>query len=414
MKKRKPGAVELTVRGLIGPVKAFIALWKSRRLLRELRKADISSYVNRIISDGVLLNQIPSPSDREKLRMDFIVERLQSFGLSNIVVDERGNVAVYFPAFGSRRDFMLVTADVGDAQYSPLESSVSLTEKRASGRGFGERSLGAATLLVFAEYAQNTNFHLDKNLLLLFTPSLSVDENYEAYRSFLEAWGSQVSQAVVVRGTGLGLLESRPVGACRLSLMVKTPEANLLDSGSSLSAASVLGSIAFQVSGVSGGAKQSATVNIARMEAGRGYGHWTTEGSMDLEVLSEDERILDAMTNVVKATIERAGAGATLDLRIRSRHSTGDSARNAPLTDALKATLGTIRQKPEAGTISEKIALLNDHGIPAVAVGITKGKQTLAEDYVELGHLESGFRQLLILVERCAAMSAPPVAEAAE
>jgi len=76
--------------------------------------------------------------------------------------------------------------------------------------------------------------------------------------------------------------------------------------------------------------------------------------------------------------------------------------RNAPLTDALRASLASIKEKPEIGIISEKVALLNDHGIPAVAVGITKGKKTFEEDYVELEPLESGFRQLLFLVERTA------------
>ncbi|MFA6508627.1 MAG: hypothetical protein WCT14_21185, partial [Treponemataceae bacterium] len=176
------GRIRFFLRGILGPIRGFIGQWKADRLLRALKNIDISLYINRIISDGVLLNQIPSPSDAEKLRMDFIIQRLQDFGLSNTVADEWGNVAVYFPAFGTRRDFMLITADVGDAEYTPLESSVRLTEERASGQGFGETSLGAASLLVLAEYAQNTSFHLNKNLLLLFTKSMSVDENYEAYR----------------------------------------------------------------------------------------------------------------------------------------------------------------------------------------------------------------------------------------
>ncbi|HCM26106.1 MAG TPA: hypothetical protein DIC34_06095 [Treponema sp.] len=396
------GSIKIFLRRLVGFVRALIGRGKARTLLRELKKIDVSRYVNRIISDGVLLNQIPSPSDAEKLRMEFIMQRLRDFGLSNIIIDELGNVAVLFPAFGTKRDFLLVTADVGDSDYTPLESSVRLTEDRASGQGFGETSLGAAALLVFAEFAQATSFHLDKNLLLLFTKSLSVDENYEAYRRFLDAWAGQISHGIVVRGTGLGTVESRQVGAYRLSLTVKTPECELLSTGSTVSAASVLGSIAFQVGGVSADAKQSAVVNVARMEAGIGYGHWTSEGSMDVEILSEDERILEAITNIVRGTIERAGAGASLDLRTRSRHSVGDSVRNAPLTDALRASLAFIKEKPEIGIISEKVALLNDHGIPAVAVGITKGKKTFEEDYVELEPLESGFRQLLFLVERTA------------
>jgi hypothetical protein len=76
--------------------------------------------------------------------------------------------------------------------------------------------------------------------------------------------------------------------------------------------------------------------------------------------------------------------------------------RNALLTDALRATLAQLRLRPEAGIISEKVALLNDFGIPAVAVGVSRGRKSVEEDYVELGPLKDGFRQLLLLVERCA------------
>lgn len=400
------GPIRFFLRRVIGPIRGFFGQWKADKLLQNLKKVDVSQYVNRIISDGALLNQIPSPSGAEKLRMEFIVQRLEDFGLSNIITDEWGNVAVFFPAFGTRRDFMLITADVGDTAYSPLESSVRLTETKASGQGFAETSLGAAALLVFAEYAQNTSFHLNKNLLLLFTKSMSVDENYDAYRKFLDAWGGQISHGIVIRGTGIGVLESRQVGAYRLALTVKTPEVELLSAGTTLSAAAVLGSIAFQVGGVSADAKQSATVNIARMESGTGYGHWPSQGSMEIEILSEDEKILEAVTNIVRGTIERAGAGASIDLKTRSRRSMGDSLRNAPMTDALKTTLGSIKQKPVVGFIGEKVALLNDHGIPAVAIGMTKGKKTLDEESIELAPLDGGFRQLLMLVERCADLAA--------
>jgi metal-dependent amidase/aminoacylase/carboxypeptidase family protein len=262
--------------------------------------------------------------------------------------------------------------------------------------------MGAAALLVLAEYAQETSFHLNKNLLLLFTPSMSVDENYGAYRKFLDSWADRISHGIVIRGTDLGIMESRQIGGYRLSLTVKTPETDLLSAGSSASAAAILGSIAFQLGGVSADAKESAVVSIARMESGIGYGHWSSEGSMNIEILSEDQRILEAMTNLVRGTITRAGAGAELDLKTRSRRSMGDAARNARMMEALRATLSSLKVKQEDGVISEKVALLNDRSIPAAAVGMAKGKKTFDEDYVETESILPGFRQLLIMIERCA------------
>ncbi|HTX72373.1 MAG TPA: hypothetical protein VMC79_06060 [Rectinemataceae bacterium] len=403
------GRFKLFLRRLAGLIRWVFRRGRARRLLRELKRADVSAYVNRIVSDAVLLNQIPSPSDGEKLRMDFVMGRLGDFGISNVEVDEHGNILALFPAFGTRKDFLLVAAEVGDSSYSPLGSAVALTDDRASGQGLGETSLGVAALLVLAEFAQTTGFHLDKNLLLVFTRSSSVDEKEEGFRRFLESWGDRISCGIIVKGTGFGVVESRQVGSCRLSVRVRTPERELLSTTPSTptaSAAAVLGSIAFQVGGVSWEAKDAATVNIARMEAGVGYGHWPTEGSMDIEVLAEDERMLETIKNVVSgtATHAAAGSGATVEIAVRSEHSVGDSMKNAPVTDALRTTLAALKIKPEIGIISEKVAMLNDFGIPGVAVGVSRGKRTADEDYVELKPLEAGLRQLLLVVERCATM----------
>jgi hypothetical protein len=47
--------------------------------------------------------------------------------------------------------------------------------------------------------------------------------------------------------------------------------------------------------------------------------------------------------------------------------------------------------------------------VPAITVGITRGRRTLTEEFIEIAPVETGFRQLLMLLERVAA----PTGEAA-
>ncbi len=405
--------VSLLMRRIAGFTRAIVGGGRARRRLKELRRVDLSQYVNRIISDAMLLNELPSPTEAESRRMDFIATRLRDFGISNVVTDKSGNVAALFPAFGTRPDFLLVFAEVGDADFSPLGNSVHLTKEQATGHGIGERSAGAAALMVFAEYAQATGFYLDKNLLLLFTPSSSVDENAAALRSFLSEWGSQISAGLFVRGNGLGIVETRPIGTYWLSVEVRKPERELLAAGTAASAAAILGAIAFQIGGITWDPGKSTIVSIARMQAGIGYGHWPAEGSMDLEILSEEETLLETAKNTVVATIQKIASGdeTEVTVSVRAHHAVGDTQRNAPITASLQETLGQLRIKPETGIIAEKVAMLNEFGIPGAAVGVTTGKVTFEEEHIELAPLETGFRQLLLIVERCAENSRSKEAE---
>ncbi|HUX37010.1 MAG TPA: hypothetical protein VMV44_03840, partial [Rectinemataceae bacterium] len=339
--------IYLALRRAAGILGLLFGRRAAREALKELKKVDTSIYASRILSDAVLLNDIPSPSDAEKLRMDFIIQRLGEFGVSNIFADEMGNVIALFPAFGTRRDFLLVVAEVGDANYSSLGNSVHLSKDKATGQGLGERSFGAAALLVFAEFAQATGYHLDKNILLLFTRSSSVDEREEAFRHFLDVWGDSVSCGVLVRGTGLGLVESKHIGSSRLTVKVRTEEREMLSTGDKPSAAAVIGGIASQIGGITWDEKHTAMVNIARMEAGVGSGHWSAQGEMDVEIAAEDDKMLETIKSVVMGTISKAGqmSGAKVDTVLRFKRSFGDPRLNEPLREVLGVSLSKLGVK---------------------------------------------------------------------
>ena len=384
----------------------FMGKTTRNKFFKELKSVDISTYVKRVISDAVLMNSIPSPTENEKLRMDFIMQRLNEYGISNIEIDKWGNVAALFPAYGTQKDFILIVAEIGDSDYTPIENSIRLTEDKAFGKGLGEKSLGAATLLVFAEYAQATGYHLNKNILLLFTKSISVDELEEAFRGFLNSWAKNISCSILIKGLNLGVIESRQVGSYHLVIDVKTAVHELLEPGVTASAAAILGLIASQISGISWDEKHTAMVNIARMESGIGFGHWPSEGFMELEIVSENENMLETIKNAIMGTISKvsSGSNAKIDVTIKSRHSVGDSMKNAPLSDALRNILIQLKVKPETGIISEKISILNEIGIPATAIGISNGTSTNLEESVDLASIETGLRQLLMIIENCSTM----------
>jgi len=385
-------------------------VWEARQ---ELKRLNTALWASRIISDGVLLNEIPSPSEEESLRMKFLFKRLGEFGISNVFTDEWGNVLALFPAFGPRSDFVLLVAEVGDANYTPLGNSVQLSGESASGQGLGERSLGAAALLVFAEFAQTTGFHLEKNLLILFTRSSSVDEKEEAFRHFLTGWTDRISSAIVVHGTKMGVIETKQIGSYRLSVSVETEHQKLPGPPAGPSASVVLGAIAAQVGAITWAPSQTAFVNLARMQAGVGFGHWATHGELDIEIWAEDDSVLEAIKREVTETVEKAADGqkSKTETLIRFRRSVGDSRRNEFLINAQKASLVKIRVTPEMGMVSDKVSLLNEMGIPAIGVGITRRTANSKREEIELAPIALGFRQLLLVVEGAAAVA--PIREEA-
>lgn len=394
------GGLLLRVKGLLRKV------FRGRIKERALKKVEpgIKPYVNRIISDAILLNEIPSPTYKEELRVNFITRRLNDFGISNIIIDDAGNVAVLFPASKPTDEYVLLFADIENEQYSPLYSLVSLTRERAIGNGVADNSIGAAALLVLAEYVQKNNLQYDRNLLFLFTNLTPMSSNFAAFHGFIEGWRGKISSALYIVGLQLGQIESRPMGNCKLTVKVKTEERSPYEGGNSNSAISILSNIAFQLGSIKWDDENRTNLNVARIVAGIGYGFYPSEGVMELEIYSGDMNILEMSRRVVCATINKIAhdTGASVEVNINSFIPVGNAELNAFLVEKLVSVHNELRIKSKFVSMPDKTAILNSFGIPAISIGITTGKKTFNEEYIDLIPIEIGFNQLVKMLGKIA------------
>jgi len=379
------------------------ARWRSRRVRRKTGHR-VNEYINRIVSDAIQFNEIPSPTPKEQRRVQFITRRLGDFGLSDIDCDEQGNVVVLLPASKPTDRSVLLFANIDNDRYSPLESLVKLTRLRACGKGLADNSLGTAALLVLAEYLLKNGLQYEKNILILFTSLRSSGAGFEALEHFLRRWQGGISAAVFLCGIGLGLIGANPLGACQLTVSVKT-EDRPASSGSGVgSAVSVLSNIAFQLGSIQWDEKNRTVLNVAKLVAGIGHGYFPAEGFMELEIYSGEMSALEMSRNAVCATIQKIAkdTGAAIQIVTDSFLPVGNAESNRFLTEALRKVHGQLGIRTRPVSTPDKTALLNAHGIPAVTVGLTSGKKSFREEYVDLPPLETGFQQLILLLERIA------------
>ncbi|MDR1933493.1 MAG: hypothetical protein LBQ57_11820 [Spirochaetales bacterium] len=363
---------------------------------------DLGPYARRILSDAVLFNEIPSPTEKEAERIHFIQRRLNEFGISEIINDGEGNVAAVFPGSKPTNKYALLFADIENDSYSPLDSFARLSAGRASGSGLADNSVGVATLLVLAEYFQQNDVRHDINIVLLFTRLACQDEEFAGLRRFLASWDGQISFAFYVTGIQQGNIETHPLGHYKMTVTAHTSEHEVMENTSQVSAVWVLSNIAFRLGTIKWDSKNNTTLNIARIVGGVGFGFFPSEGFMELEIYSADTKALDMTKNTVEATIEKIAdeTGTAVEFTVNSFIPVGNPKINAFLTDILKKVHAELKIKSNFVSVPDKTAILNSFGIPAASIGITRGKKGLGEEYVELAPIGTGFRQLLLLLEK--------------
>jgi hypothetical protein len=204
-------------------------LFSTRRAGRPSNRppAEIGPYISRVLSDAILFNEIPSPTERESARPDFILQRLAEFGYPNAECDDMGNVTAVLPARARTDEHVLLFAGFRCEDYSPLESVARLEPERLRGLGIAESSIPVASLMVLAEYLGRNEMQYDRNILFFFTAHDPGELDSPPLEGFLKRWKSSVRCAAFLRGLELGTIGDRPLGTCKLSVRLRTAEHEL-------------------------------------------------------------------------------------------------------------------------------------------------------------------------------------------
>jgi tripeptide aminopeptidase len=381
-------------------------LFPGRRIIGSARAArvDASSYVNRIVSDAILLNEIPSPTEREAARAQHVQQRLIELGYPGCTIDEYGNVSAFLPARENVEEYVLLFADIRCEDYSPIESMTKLEPDRLRGRGIAENSIAAAALLILAEYLAGNEIQYDRSVMFLFTSFDPGEREPQPLERFLQDWKDRVPFAAHLRGLELGGLEDRPLGTCKLSVSVRTEEREAAGKEPPASAIWVLASIASRLGSIRWDTENKTFLNIARVDAGVGFGWPATEGVLELEVFSQSANALEMARKAVEATIGSiAGeSGAAVETRVKAFLPAGDPEINAGLNAIVRGVHDRLRIKTRPVSLPGYVSFLNSLGIPSVSLGITTGRKSYGEEYVDIRPIETGFRQLLAFLDDCA------------
>jgi tripeptide aminopeptidase len=396
---------------LFGNVKRLISSVRTalvRRPKSLLPKAEIAPYVKRIVSDAILFNEIPSPTENESLRTEFILQRLSDFGYANASVDDFGNVSVPIPGAAGEEGDVLLFTDIRNEAYSPIDSLTRLEVDRVCGNGMAENSIGVAALLVLAEYLSRNEIQFDRNVTILFSSFDPGERDVQPLERFLQECKERLRFAVNVRGLELGRVEEKTMGTYKLTVTVRTAEREVIGMEPGVSAITILANVAHRLGGIRWDSENNTFMNVARIEAGIGFGWYASEGTLELEIFSSDKNALEVAKNAVTATVRTLSGetSASVDIAVKAFFPAGNAEINAGLNRILRDVHALLKVKSVPSSVPDHAAFISSLGVPAVSMGVTTGKKSLKEEYVDIKPLETGFRQLLVFLEQSAGSAA--------
>ncbi len=323
-----------------------------------------------LFANVVMAGEIPAPTGGERRITRFLSDRFTESGLANISLDQAGNVAGVLPGRTGHRN-LLVVAHVDKIWSEGDDHTVSVGVGTMSGRGLADNGLGVATLATLPLILEELDVELDSNLVFLGTTRSLGRGNLAGMRFFLENSGLPIAAALCLEGIDLGRLSYSSLGMARGEI-----EVTAAGEEGEAAVVAILANLMRDLLGIDAREAPAARILVGSVEAGSGHGVPPRSGVLRFEIRSRRTGRVAQIEKEIAALVASAstGEGGEVRLEMIAHRRPGDLGADHPLVLQARGTLALLGIESHVVPSVSELALLLEHGIPALTLGITKGE----------------------------------------
>jgi len=356
---------------------------------------------NACVEETIAIAQIPAPTFDEGRRAGHVEERLLAIGAQDVHRFGLGNVIGRFGPAGPRGIALVAHLDTVFA--ATVNHTVSARDGKLYGPGVGDNSAGVAGTLTAMAAVHASGVVLERPVWLIGNIAEEGLGDLRGVREAMSHLEGKLEAVLAIEGTMLGRLGHIAVGSRRLRVRF-TGEGghSWLDFGKP-SAVHAAITAAAEIVRIPVPSHPRTTFNIGRIEGGDGVNVVAPSAEFVLDMRSVGAKELDRLSQAVGAILGRGDRGIHVEIEEVGNRPVGAIARTQPLVELCAAILRQVGVTPEptAGSTDANIPL--SLGIPALALGITRGAGIhSAGEWIEIEPMKQGIEQLILV---CAALA---------
>lgn len=346
--------------------------------------------------------QIPAPTFFEERRAGYVAQRLHELGAQEVHSFGLGNVAGRFGPQGDCGIAMLAHLDTVFS--AEIDHTVHRRGVRLYGPGVGDNSAGVAGTLTAMAAAQAAGVRFERPVWVVGNVGEEGLGDLRGARDTMAHFAGRFAAVLAIEGTMLGRLGHVAVGSRRLRVRFHGEGGHSwLDFGKA-SAVHAAVQAAAEITKLPVPSEPRTTFNIGRISGGDGVNVVAPSAELLLDMRSVGVAELADLSNRVEEILRRtASAEISVEIEEVGSRPAGAIPRSHPLMELCAAALHRVgvRPEPTAGSTDANIPL--SQGVPALALGITRGAGIhSAGEWIEIAPMRQGVQQLILV---CAALA---------
>ena len=366
-----------------------------------------------LISEAVMVSQIPGLGTHEEERGRYLLDRLVSQDISEAAPDEVGNAVAVLPGRTGERTLMVVAhLDT----IIPLEEDLNVTvlPDRLIGPGISDNSLAVAAIAMLPRCLKAAGVQLDSNLVMVGSVRSLGRNNHEGLGSLLENLAIEPAAALCLEAISQGRLNYFCIGTMRGDIKCDvTPTAATRSYGSE-SAVIVLHQIIQRMLKIELPQQPFSRIAINRLRAGRAYDTDPQHAELSFEATSHDDAMIERIAQSIGDIVMEIGARHAVDteLDVFFRRRAGGLPFSHPLVKAAHDAMLALEIEPDRGHSPSELSEFLSRGIPALTLGISTGTKNQREpDFVHVEPIVRGMAQVIAVLQSIDAAPAEPAAD---
>ena len=361
---------------------------------------DLKEIRDVLLTNLVMLGEIPSPTFSEQSRMNFLVNRFNQYNLLNCSTDEIGNGLGILPGRSGERNILLVAHM--DSEYDKKEDhTISIQPNSVTGPGVADNALGLAVIASLPYILEKLDIELNSNLILMGSARSLGAGNLEGIRFFLDNTDINISTGLSVEGVRLGRLSNSAIGMARCEVHYWVPEGYDWTQFGAVGSIVTLNEFITRILEIPVPARPATSIVFSSIESGRGFSKVSTEAELKFEIQSESEEMVEQLLQQINnIAIEIASKTASkVVVKELSRRKPGGIDFSHPLVTNARRIMETMDIKPRITPSMSELSAFIDAGIPALTIGISSLETASNKaESVKIDPIYKGLAQLISLL----------------
>ena len=336
----------------------------------------IKSIQETIITNIVLVGQVPSPTFKEKRRTSIFMERLAEFHVDECTTDGYRNPIGIVKGTSETKPPIFVVAHLDAIWGTDIDHYFTIKENSITGAGIMDNSIGVGVLASLPEIFRKLNLRFESDIVLAGVIQSLGRGNLRGIRHLLKTWATPIRGAVCIESYELGRLNYYADGMIRCEVDCNISTTNGWEHKFKPNAILTINEVINQILKLRLPQKPRSRVIIGKTSGGFKHGMIAYDARLGFEIQSNSDKMVKSVFNNIKDIVEGIDHEYEVELKLKtlSNISAARLKFNHPLVKSTVAIMKKLDLTPVSEPCESELSIFLSRKIPAVTLGVTRGE----------------------------------------